>query len=144
MQEVNALLRKAHSGGGLGDSEDEGAEEEDWAGIEEPTIVDDEAEYINEDKHTTVTIEAVEVDKEGLHKTIDGAGDFQDEGGEETAVTEIQKMEGRRGKRVWTKERPEKPKPKKKKFRYETKADRKGTRLKERSKNKTKAKSRRE
>ena len=144
MQEVNSLLRKAQSGEGLGDSDDEGAEEEDWAGIEEPTIVDDEAEYIDEGKQTTVTIEAVEVDKEGLHKTINGADDIQGEEGDEIAVADVQKVEGRKGKRVWTKERPEKPKPKKKKFRYETKTDRKGTRLKERSKNKSKAKARRE
>ena len=37
------------------------------------------------------------------------------------------------GKRIWTKERPrtEWPKKKKKKFRYESKADRKVTRMKE-------------
>ena len=142
MQEVNALLRKAQSGEGVDSGGDEGSEEEDWAGIEEPTIIDDEAEYIDEDKHTTVTIEAVDVDKEGLHKTADGL-----EEDEEPATALSQKVESKgdkKGKRVWTKEKPEKPKPKKKKFRYESKADRKGTRLKERSKNKAQAKARRE
>jgi len=42
------------------------------------------------------------------------------------------------GKRIWTKERPrtEWPKKKKKKFRYESKADRKVTRMKEGAKKK--------
>ena len=47
-------------------------------------------------------------------------------------------------KRVWTKERPSGPKKKKKKFKYESKAERKVTRYKERSGNRAKAKARKE
>ena len=48
------------------------------------------------------------------------------------------------GKRRWTKDKPGRAKKKKKKFRYETRAERKVTRGKERAGNKAKAKSRRD
>ena len=35
-------------------------EEDEWEGIEEPPAVDYEAEYIDEDKYTTVTVEEMD------------------------------------------------------------------------------------
>ena len=52
--------------------EDLGKESEDeWDGLSEDEAVpeepiDHEEEYIDEDRHTVVTVEAVSVDKEGL------------------------------------------------------------------------------
>ena len=130
--------------------EDQG---EPWDGIKEnqDPLVDHEDEYMDEDKFTTVTVEAVDVSKHGLEKAI------QDEDGE-SMVSDTQKAhaepqkatvsQGRtgseNGKRVWTKEPPNVRRKRKKKFRYESKAERKATRYKERSGNKAKARARKE
>ena len=128
-------------------------QEEPWDGIKEDhnPLVDHEDEYIDEDRFTTVTVEAVDVSKHGLEKAI------PDED-EESMVSDTQKpdaehpqatvSQGRTGsenrKRVWTKEPPHGPRKRKKKFRYESKAERKATRYKERSGNKAKARARKE
>ena len=112
----------------------------------EPPPIDEEAEYIDEDRHTTVTIEAVDVTKEGIYKVVDEASDEEvvvAEGEEKAIQTDRVNIQGQ-SKRAWTKERPSDPKKKKKKFRYESKAERKVTRYKERSGNRAKAKARRE
>lgn len=79
--------------------------------------IDQEEEFIDEDKYTTVTIESVGISKHG----------FEKRGGEEESET------GKKEKREWTKERPKSNKPKKKKikFRYETKTERKAERVKQ-------------
>ncbi|OCL13339.1 hypothetical protein AOQ84DRAFT_283363 [Glonium stellatum] len=148
VQEVNALLRKAN--GDLGeegeDEEDEAADgegpEEEWIGFEEPAEINREEEYIDEDKYTTVTVETVDISKSGFVKLEQSGSDEDSKGREETAVGSKSQTSN---KRIWTKEKPSKdrPKKKKKKFRYESKADRKVTRLKERSKNRDQAKARR-
>lgn len=78
--------------------------------------IDQEEEFVDEDKYTTVTIESVGISKHG----------FEKRGGEDEPEA------GQKEKREWTKERPKSNKPKKKKikFRYETKAERKAERVK--------------
>lgn len=112
---------------------EDGAEDEEWEGIEqEPEPIDHEEEYIDEDKYTTVTVESVGIAKHGFRKiSEDGVTEEDNESGEE-----LERKEEGKNKKNWTKEKPksDRPKKKKKKFRYESKADRKITRLKERSK----------
>jgi len=148
VQEVNTLLKKANGelseeGEGEEDEEaDEEREDEEWAGFEEPVEINWEEEYIDEDKYTTVTVETVDISKSGFSKPEEAGSEEDSEGGREAAVES--KLQAS-NKRVWTKEKPSKDRPKKKmkKFRYESKADRKVTRLKERSKNREQAKVRR-
>lgn len=105
-------------------------------------MVDNEVEFVDEDRYTTVTVEAVQVSRDGLHKiTQENKRDSTEP--ETPTVTRAPTTTDQHGKRIWTKERPGGPK-KKKKFRYESKAERKVTRYKERSGNKSKAKVRKE
>lgn len=150
VEAINAFIRKADGEVGASSSEDDEVKEEAWHGIAEPVDIDHEAEYEDEDRHTTVTIETVDITRDGFQKVADAntsGGDEDDEPQAEgaQAITGTTN-EGKpvKGKRIWTKERPEGPKKKKKKFRYESKAERKLTRYKERSKNKAQAKSRKE
>jgi ribosomal RNA-processing protein 17 len=128
VEAVNALLA---------DADGEREEGEDvWNGSEEEQVVvepvDHEEEYIDEDRYTTVTVEAVDVSKEGLVKI--GEEDSSDETAEadpKPVAAETSK------KKLWPK------KERKKKFRYESKAERKFTRGKQRAGNKAKADARR-
>jgi len=95
-------------------------------------VVDHEAEYVDEDKYTTVTVEAVDVSKEGLSKVVD---EDEDDMEEKTFSKPFDKDE--KGKKVWPK------KVRKKKFTYETKTERKFTRAKQKAGNKVKADARR-
>ena len=153
METVNSMMRNADRV--ASDSNEEGGEEEDyeepWAGIKDNQNpqVDHEDEYMDEDRFTTVTVEAVDVSKDGLQKALQ-----EEEDGSDVADTNRSDMEppestasqGRtgseKGKRIWTKEPPSGPRKKRKKFRYETKAERKATRYKEKSGNKAKARAR--
>jgi ribosomal RNA-processing protein 17 len=102
-----------------------------------------------------VTVEAVSVTKDGIHKLKneedeDGADSdsVPNAGAGEESDQKVAKPQVKRdanGKRIWTKENPKKGqvKPKKKKkFRYESKAERKVTRMKERSGNRRQAEER--
>ena len=143
---MNALVKKAQ----LGEDSSNGSEAEDegeeWEGLVEQPPMDEEAKYIDEDRYTTVTIEVVDVTREGIHKVAD---ETLDEEGKvpvvEEKATQINRNSVKpQSKRLWTKERPGGLKKKKKKFRYESKAERKVTRYKERSGNRAKAKARKE
>lgn len=146
--EVNALLDPPEAVDGDG-SDDDGDTAEEWNGAEEVPPIDHEAEYIDEDKYTTVTVEAMDLSKEGLHK-VEQEGRKQ----EEEVVPEVEEKDAEPRdatepkKRTWTKEKPkdraDKPKQKKKKFRYETKSERKFTRMKQGARNSREAKARRE
>lgn len=139
VSEVNALLRKAN--GDLSEAEEASSDASDveaFEGFDETPQIEEinrEDEYIDEDKYTTVTIESVGISKEGFEKA----------GGNEEGDKE--NGEGERGafadkKRVWTKEKPKSDRPKKKKkvkFRYESKAERKVTRMKQGAKNRAEA-----
>ncbi|KAF2033807.1 hypothetical protein EK21DRAFT_57595 [Setomelanomma holmii] len=142
VEEVNRLVKQANGDIiGLENNEaEEDASDEEFEGFEEPEPINQEDEYIDEDKYTTVTIESVGISRSGFHLPGD-----EDDATEPAKVDE--KPEGEEkgkdgkpvirrdanGKRIWTKEKPkmEWPKKKKKKFRYETKAERKVTRYKE-------------
>lgn len=112
----------------------ENAEEEEWDGLseeeeeeavaEEP--IDHEEEYIDEERHTVVTVEAVSVDKEGLYKPHIES-DHEDEDKEDTEPKEDTDK-----KKKWP------DKVKKKKFRYENKLDRRITERKQQNKRRTK------
>jgi len=121
------------------------AENEEWEGFGEPAVapavqpVDHEDEYLDDDKYTTVTVEAVDIGKEGFRNLGQDGDNIQKHAADDG------KDNGDDGKkRTWTKERPttDRPKKKKQKFRYENKTERKVTRVLERSKNKKQAKAR--
>lgn len=134
---VNKFLREAQ-GAGTGDIEAEtGSGEEEWDGIHdeaEARPVDLEEEYIDEDRYTTVTIESVTVDREGLHKPEmedqqEKEDDEGDEGDGNKTTTETTENES-------SKPQKQRPKKKKKDFRYETKFERKLTARKQKAKSK--------
>lgn len=112
----------------------------------EPPEIDHEAEYIDEDRYTTVTVEAMDLSRNGLHK-VEEAEEHSDKSKDGMADAVECSIEQRQGKRKWTKEKPRKEsqasKRKRKKFRYENRTERKMTRLKEKSKNSRQAKVRR-
>ena len=140
--EVNAELRKQNLD--VGEGSDDGASgseegEVGWEGIAEAEPAEglpEDEEYVDEDKYTTVTVEAMDGEDEGAV-----------EDGDEFAVKATGPVPGgaeaKAGakKRIWKKDGQ--AKAKKKKFRYESKAERQATRQKQKSKN-HKAKLRRE
>ena len=109
-----------------------------------PPPTDHEAEYIDEEKYTTVTVEEMDVSREGLHK-LDRVEDNGSEDDEQH--NEVNERPNADSRRKWTRETPrdkvQKPRKKKKKFRYENKAERKQARLKEKAKNSRQAQARR-
>ena len=113
----------------------------------EPPEIDHEAEYIDEDRYTTVIVEALDLSRKGLHKAEKEAEEHSDSSKDGKADAANCSLKQRQGKRKWTKEKPGKEgqasKRKRKKFRYENKTERKLTRLKEKSKNSRQAKVRR-
>ena len=146
------MIREAHVGLDASESDSED-EDESWDGIEEnhDPQVDHEDEYMDDDRFTTVTVEAVDVSKDGLQKSNQDEDDESEASSQNTPNGESQPstvLQGRTGsgkvKRMWTKEPSSGPKKKKKKFRYESKAERKVTRYKERLGNKAKARARKE
>jgi ribosomal RNA-processing protein 17 len=134
---VNALLKDVGSGIGGGDNS---GEEDAWGGIEDEgdlavkdvKVLDHEEEYVDEDRYTTVTVEAVDVSKEGLRKVVD---DESEDAKEVEYAKPVEKEET--GKKKWPK------KERKKKFRYESRAERKVTRGKQKAGNKARADARR-
>ena len=126
--EVNAELRKQNPD--VSESEsvtDANGDDVEWAGIDdgEMEAAQDE-EYVDEDKYTTVTVEAM--------------GDPRDEPDNDAESKTALKEDGKANgdinapkKRIWNKEN--KAKPKKRKFRYESKAERQVTRQKQKTKN---------
>lgn len=129
VEAINRAVRDAEGG-----FADPGSEEEVWNGIEDeeaPEPIDHEEEYIDEDKYTTVTVEAVDVSKEGLQKVADEESEVSD-----TEPPQLVKTEEKTPKKQWPK------KERKKKFRYESKVERKVTRAKQKFGNKAKAEGR--
>lgn len=118
-------------------------------GIEEPSDADVEVEYPDDDRFTTVTVEAVEVSRDGFHQTLEEeeeegeGGGVMDRPSKNALVDGCQRCDRKQnGRPLLSKAKSLVPKKKKKKFRYENKAERKMTRHKERSKNSIKAKDR--
>lgn len=142
--EVNRLVKQANGdmgideAGGTTDAEDDDEGAEEFTGFQESEPINQEDEYIDEDKYTTVTIESVDISRAGFSVPGKDADEAMDTGKAEREEAEKKDGEGgikrdANGKRIWTKERPktEWPKKKKIKFRYESKADRKATRFKQ-------------
>ncbi|KAF8850530.1 hypothetical protein BDZ45DRAFT_192409 [Acephala macrosclerotiorum] len=129
VEATNRAIREAE-----GAVADPGSEEDVWNGIEDedgaPEPIDHEEEYIDEDKYTTVTVEAVDVSKEGLQKVADEESEASD-----TEPPQLVKTE-KTPKKQWPK------KERKKKFRYESKVERKVARAKQKFGNKAKAEGR--
>ncbi|KAF2098984.1 hypothetical protein NA57DRAFT_76219 [Rhizodiscina lignyota] len=163
LKAVNGALKRVNGeeAGSREDSEDpndksDGGSNEEWSGIlDEPApevqSLDHEDEYIDEDKYTTVTVEAVDISKEGFTKADEDAEDAEseaDEDGGQNGVkahttqsanqTSGQKSISRR------KEKEGRPKKRRKQFRYESKGDRKIARAKQGRKNSMMAKARRD
>lgn len=149
MQEVNALLKPLAALDGSEDEKENSNAEAEWSGLSdpEPEPVDHEAEYIDEDKYTTVTVEAMDVTREGLFKAEQdeteekGQSQEADDSKPEDPSTE-------KKKRIWSKAKPkdgaEKPRRKRKRnFRYEGKVERKMARSKEKARNHKQARERR-
>ncbi|KAL8418913.1 hypothetical protein RB594_002210 [Gaeumannomyces avenae] len=130
VQQVNTLLREAQMAGHHGDSDDSSGNE--WGGFTDPPPalepMNFEEEYIDEDKFTTVTVESVNVDRDGLHKPkVDDSSEDDDDEAQTRKETKV----GNESAKVKEQQRPKK---KKKKFRYETKVERRATERKQRAK----------
>ncbi|KAG9196344.1 hypothetical protein G6011_01465 [Alternaria panax] len=137
VEEVNRLVRQANGDlddivGGETSGDDDDGDEEEFTGFQEPEPINQEDEYVDEDKYTTVTIESVGISKAGFSRP----GEEDEEAAAKRKAEEERKKaeeEAEGKKRVWTKAWPknsERPKKKKKKFRYETKTERKAERMK--------------
>jgi ribosomal RNA-processing protein 17 len=137
VEAVNALLAEARIPG-IDDSDC--SKDEVWEGISDDQPLESihhEAEYIDEDRYTTVTVEAVDVSKEGLHKIAEDEDGEEDDSREPKTPAEPTEVKTGASRKVWPK------KTKKKKFRYESKAERKITKGKQKAGNKVKADARR-
>ena len=137
---VNSMVKDEHDS--TEDGEDNGSSSiRQCIGIQEAHAMDREDEYVDEEALTTVTVEAVDVSKDGLHKYLneedDEAEGEAEERGSKGTFYRVDNQPGMRNLR--TKELPAKTKRRKKKFRYESKAERKFTRQKERAGRKAKA-----
>jgi ribosomal RNA-processing protein 17 len=152
---VNAMLRPAERG-----SEDE-VEEDGWEGLEGDggeekgpvEEIDHEAEYVDEEKYTTVTVEAMDVSKTGLIKatttSTNNAEDDAEDDDDSTKKTQAAEKAPMKKNRKWTKDRPKDPDKKKKlkkkrNFKYENKAERKDARSKQKARNSKQARERRD
>ncbi|KAL9610895.1 MAG: hypothetical protein Q9167_004436 [Letrouitia subvulpina] len=147
VQAINAGLRAANEDF---QSSDDGGKVvyEKWNGIEEPEDIDREDEYSDQDRHTTVIIEAVDVSREGLqslqsdHETSSEKEEDEEVnrniGGAANKVSNTLKKTGVSNVPTKVNGLPRR----KKKFRYEGKVERKLTRLKEKASNRAKAKAR--
>jgi ribosomal RNA-processing protein 17 len=150
VQEVNTFLQPQQDTETESESESkpESREAESWDGISEPPSVDYEAEYVDEDRYTTVTVDAMDLSKEGLHMAEEDLRrqDGVDEDGRDRGDGVTGKGENVGEKRKWTREKPKerqgRPK-KKKKFRYESKGERRAARVKDKMRKSKKASARR-
>ncbi|KAL8646971.1 MAG: hypothetical protein Q9210_005834 [Variospora velana] len=149
VEAVNAAVRNV-----------EGLEESDtcsddhsakWEGIEDTKDVDHEDDYLDDDRHTVVTVEAVDISHDGLQRRQDDLGSEDEEmqasrrNTDERRNADGMMTKGSRAGSGKQRQEPDaRPKKRKKKFRYESKAERKVTRFKERSGGKAKARARRE
>ncbi|KAI2641822.1 nucleolar protein 12-domain-containing protein [Hypomontagnella submonticulosa] len=121
VQTVNAILKEAEQAGYVGgeqETSDDGTNE--WGGFQDtPALepVDHEEEYIDEERYTTVTIESVNVSKDGL--TSSKPEDDSSEEDQGTAADDDSQHPP-----AGSKEKVGPPKKKKQKFRYESKSER--------------------
>lgn len=131
------MLREAEVAGAIDEEELASDNEvEEWGGIAEAPAsegpIDDEEEYVDEDRFTSVTVESVSVTKYGLRKAGEDSDAESGDGGEDP--------DKERRKESPSKSRPDRPKKRKKQFRYETKFERKVERKKIKAKKKARLK----
>jgi ribosomal RNA-processing protein 17 len=129
----------------VGSDVDDEDDEEDttWEGIVDQEIpkVDREEEYIDEEKFTTVTVEEVEISRNGFVRANETSEEEDDPGPKTKSVVPVtpdKEMTKSSDKR---KAKPPRNK-KKRNFRYENKEERNAARMKERSRNKAHANAR--
>ncbi|KAI1312853.1 nucleolar protein 12-domain-containing protein [Xylaria venustula] len=139
VQSVNDALKQAAQAGYIGGQEGESSNDDDdtaeeWGGFQDTApaqqdTIDHEEEYIDEDRYTTVTVESVNVSKDGLTSSRPDDEESADEEPkiDKNTQPESEKRENRH--RDTTKK-------KKQKFRYETKLERQITNIKQKAKNK--------
>jgi len=129
VQAINKILREAEHAGTADLNEEDS--EDTWGGFSDNDVaeppIDLEEEYIDEDKYTTVTVEAVSVDRDGLYKP-ELERPAADNGSEQEGASE-EKDSQKDGLN-----RPKDQKKKKKKFRYENKFERQVEARKQRAK----------
>ncbi|OTB05805.1 hypothetical protein M426DRAFT_21540 [Hypoxylon sp. CI-4A] len=130
VQNVNAILKQAQEAGYVGGEEGTSdGDVEEWGGFGDTPVlepVDHEEEYIDEERYTTVTVESVNVTKDGLSSSKP-----EEDSGEEDQET----AEGKSQYPPGSKEKPKLPKKKKPKFRYETKSERQLSQRKQKASN---------
>lgn len=143
-RQLKRIKDEETSDGSDSNPDQENDSHDEWEGFEEPPALDYEAEYIDEDKYTTVTVEEMDPSREGLRKSVRDEGSEQEEDANEedpsTTTTEPESKQAR----MTRKQTAGKPKKKKKQFRYESKQDRKLNLAKQRLSKSKKAKARRE
>ncbi|EGD85987.1 hypothetical protein H112_06907 [Trichophyton rubrum D6] len=156
MEALNGFPATEEESGSGSEQDRDDDEEEEWGGIVEPPPVDYEAEYIDEDKYTTVTVEEIEATREGLvprremndkkDDEYEDSGDGEEEE-EEEEEGDKEKNDGMsKKKKIWMKDNPNKDVKKKRKrkrdFKYESPLERKLNRAKERGRKKKQAEAR--
>ncbi|KAI0459772.1 nucleolar protein 12-domain-containing protein [Xylaria acuta] len=137
VQNVNNALKQAAEAGYIDDEEGGSSDHdtaEEWGGFQDKPLqedlIDHEEEYIDEDRFTTVTVESVNVSKDGLTSSRPDEEQSEAEAEEVDKSTQEAQPDKRHGKdRHATKK-------KKQKFRYETKLERQITNIKQKAKNK--------
>lgn len=137
VEAVNELLKEAKE---PGTDDTEASNDEDWNGIQDDQPlepIDHEAEYVDEDRYTTVTVEAVDISREGLHKIVVDEEEADDDSRGKNTPADPAETNAEVERKIWPK------KTRKKRFRYESKAERKITRGKQKAGNKLKADARR-
>ncbi|KAL2262917.1 hypothetical protein VTK26DRAFT_8966 [Humicola hyalothermophila] len=138
VQAINKILREAESAGTT--DQNQNSSDDEWQGLSDADVpeappIDLEEEYIDEDKYTTVTVEAVSVDRDGLHKPKLDHSSGSD-GSDAEQETEVQGQE--QNKKESAKRARDPNKKKKKKFRYENKFERELAARKQRAKRRKK------
>jgi ribosomal RNA-processing protein 17 len=132
---VKQLLKESETAGHEDDQVIEGDME--WDGIEDKPALgefeDQEQEYIDDDRFTTVTIESVSVTRDGLEKpNLEDEDEDQRQG---RANEDNRSAPASRPPQQQQAKKP--PPPKHKKFRYESKHERKKTMQKQRGQKKS-------
>ena len=96
VQAINKILREAEYAGTT--EQNQNSSDEEWGGVSDTEVpeapIDLEEEYIDEDRYTTVTVEAVNVDRDGLHKPELEQSSEDEEGDEGAAEQEEQSKNG--------------------------------------------------
>ncbi|TDZ74230.1 Ribosomal RNA-processing protein 17 [Colletotrichum trifolii] len=123
---VTALLEEAQAADSDNDQEFQGEDFEEWDGIKDQAqdkaqtdVLDYEDEYIDEDRYTTVKVEAISVTRDGFEKLHNDGGEANDSEDEAKAKRYAEE------KAAAEKDKTRKERPKKKpKFRYESKVER--------------------